>query len=264
MENKKQLSPEEMSEFYFEFQAVIGITKHMGGLRATEELIELCRIDRGKRVLEVGCGLGRTACYIAKRHGCMVVGVDISERMVDRSKERARREGVEDTVEFKVADVQNLPFGSAAFDAVIGESVTAFAVDKERAVSEYARVTKPGGHVGLNECIWMGAPPSGLVKYMSRIIGVEFLPPSGWVELLRSSGLKDIVARTYKVRALSQFADEIRQFEFGDFLGAWGGFMSLLVRSAACRRFAREALSMPGNIFDVFKYLGHGIYVGKK
>ncbi|MDI6888137.1 MAG: class I SAM-dependent methyltransferase [Methanocellales archaeon] len=82
----------------------------MGGLKATRELIELCHINKGKYVLDVGCGVGKTPCYVAKMYGCRVVGVDISERMVDRAKERAKREGVENRVEFRVADAQNLPF----------------------------------------------------------------------------------------------------------------------------------------------------------
>jgi arsenite methyltransferase len=109
----------------------------MGGLKATRKLIELCHIDKGKYVLDVGCGVGVTPCYLAKELGCEVVGVDISEKMIYRANERARREGVEDRVEFIVTDAQNLPFEDAIFEAVIGESVTAFPEDKERAVSEY-------------------------------------------------------------------------------------------------------------------------------
>lgn len=264
MENKEQLSPEEMSEFYFEFQAVMGVTKHMGGLRATEELIEPCRINKDKYVLEVGCGLGRTVCYIAKRYGCRVVGTDISERMVDRSRERAKKEGVADRVKFRVADAQNLPFEDALFDAVIGESVTAFPADKEKAISEYVRVTKPGGYVGLNECTWVKAPPPELAEYLFRITGAKLETSNGWRELLEGSGLTDIVARTYKISALEQWANEIRQLDFMEHLRAWYRFLFLLIKSPACRRFSKEALSMPKNIFDIFKYFGYGIYVGRK
>ena len=84
----------ELGKFYFKWQAYWGCTKHGGGLKATKELVELCRINKGKYVLDVGCGVGMTACYIAKRHGCKVVGVDISERMIAQVKERAKREGV--------------------------------------------------------------------------------------------------------------------------------------------------------------------------
>ena len=52
----------ESEQHFFDFAAEIGLTKHMGGLKATEELIELCRIGEGSYVLDVGCGAGQTAC----------------------------------------------------------------------------------------------------------------------------------------------------------------------------------------------------------
>jgi len=114
MENKKQeISDPELA--YFELQAYIGTTKHMGGFATTRELIELCHVNQDAYVLDVGCGVGATACYLAKRYGCRVVGVDLRESMIERSNERARKEGVED----RVVDAQNLPFGDATVDVVV-------------------------------------------------------------------------------------------------------------------------------------------------
>jgi len=186
--------------------------------------------------------------------------------MIDRSNERAKRKGVEDRVEFRVADAQNLPFEDNLFDAVFCESVIAFVKDKQRAVNEYVRVITPGGYVGLNECTWIKAPPPELAEYLSRTLGGAEFPTcdNGWKELLEGSGLRDIVARTYNTNALSQWINEVRQFEFLDFLRAWYRFLFLFVKSSACRRFAKEALTMPKSIFGVFKYFGYGIYVGTK
>ena len=269
MENKKQSSPKEVSELenpYFELQASWGLTKHMGGLRTTRELIELCHINKDKYVLDVGCGVGGTPCYIAKRYGCRVVGADISERMIDRSNERAKRKGVENRVEFRVADVQDLPFEDDLFDAVIGESVTAFPEDKQKAVSEYVRVTKPGGYVGLNEVTWVKTPPPELVEYLSRGLGAkaEFLTSDGWKELLEGSGLTDMVARTYKTSALSQWTNEIRGLDFEDFSRAWCRFLSLYIKSSAVRKYVKEMWPPPKSVFKIFQYFGYGIYVGKK
>jgi ubiquinone/menaquinone biosynthesis C-methylase UbiE len=141
----------ETQQTFFDFAAKVDITKHIGSLEATQALIELCHIGEGKYVLDVGCGVGVTPCSIARRYGCRVVGVDILEGMIERSKERAKREGVMDRVEFRVADAQDLPFEDDLFDAVITESVTAFPEDKQKAVNEYVRVAKPGGYVGLSE-----------------------------------------------------------------------------------------------------------------
>lgn len=268
MNNKSLSSPEDswgQESAYFELQAYWGMTKHMGGLKATEQLVELCHIDKGKYVLVVGCGVGGTPCYLAKRYGCRAVGVDISERMIGRSNERAKREGVKDRVEFRIADAQNLPFEDGLFDVVITESVNAFVEDKQRAASEYVRVIKPGGYVGLNECTWIKAPPPELAEYLSRTMGADFPTcDNGWKELLAGSGLREIVARIYKTNILSQWISEVRQLEFLDFLRAWCRFLFLFIKSPACRRFAKEALTIPKSIFGLFKYFGYGIYVGRK
>ena len=153
---KEQLSRGKISEaepesYYFDLQASWGLTKHMGGLEATRTLLEACHIDTASYVLDVGCGVGITACYLATDYGCNVVGVDLSELMVERSKERATRKNVEDRVEFEIGDAHDLPFKAGVFDAVICESVVAFSKDKQKVIREYARVAKSGGCVGINE-----------------------------------------------------------------------------------------------------------------
>ena len=64
---------------FFDFAAEVGLTKHIGGVEATDTLVELCRIDRDSYVLDVGCDVSATPCYLAKRYNCRVVGVDILE-----------------------------------------------------------------------------------------------------------------------------------------------------------------------------------------
>jgi ubiquinone/menaquinone biosynthesis C-methylase UbiE len=175
----------EDEQHFFHFAAEVGLTKHLGGVGATEELVELCHIGKGSYVLDVGCGAGVTPCLLARRYGCRVVGVDILEGMIQRSRERAKREGVTDLVEFRVADAQDLPFEDGLFDAVITESVTAFPEDKQRAVDEYVRVTKPGGYVGLNESVWLKTPPPpDVVAWASQDVGANVQP----VNLLSRTG----------------------------------------------------------------------------
>ena len=93
-------------------QASIGITKHIGGLEATNELLALCHLHEAREVLNVGCGIGVGSAYIARKYGCHVVGVDISEKMIAWSQRRAAEEGVADRVELRIADVRDLPFGA--------------------------------------------------------------------------------------------------------------------------------------------------------
>ena len=73
---------------YFDLQAYVGTTKHLGGLETTKELVELCHIGQDSYVLDIGSGVGATACYLAKTHGCRVMGIDLHQSMVERAIER--------------------------------------------------------------------------------------------------------------------------------------------------------------------------------
>jgi arsenite methyltransferase len=252
---------------YFDFAAVVGYTKHLGGLEATEEIVKLCHIGQESYILDVGCGAGATPVFLATRYGCRVVGVDISEGMIERSTERAKREGVTDRIEFKVADAQDLPFEDDLFDAVITESVTAFPEDKQKAVNEYVRVTKRGGYVGLNESTWLKVPPPPeLVAWVSQDAAgsASLLTSGGWSGLLEGAGLREIVAKTFTVNVRDEARGLIRRYGCGGMLGIWGRMLSLYVRNPAYRRFVKNLRKDGGIPPNLGEYFGYGIYVGKK
>ena len=247
---------------YFELQAYVGTTKHLGGFETTKALIESCHISQNTCVLEVGCGVGATACYLAKKYTCHVVGVDLRESMVARSNERAQREGVEDRVEFRVADAQDLPFDDAHFDVVIAESVATFIEDKRKVVGEYARVVKPGGYVGMNEEIWLKTPPTRLVEFAKHTWSIEpdVLTSGGWVELLTSAGLRDIVVKTCEFDTRRE-ATQVQRYRFQDMWRMFYRTLLLYVRNPAFREYMAERRHTPK---DLFEYLGYAILVGKK
>ncbi|MFC1484489.1 class I SAM-dependent methyltransferase [Candidatus Neomarinimicrobiota bacterium] len=252
---------------FFDFAAKVGLTKHVGGLEATEAIIEQCHIGEGKYLLDVGCGVGLTPCHIVKRFSCKVVGVDINEGMIEKSEQRAKREGVADRVEFKVADAQELPFEDDLFDAVITESVTAFPEDKQRAVNEYVRVTKPGGYVGLNESVWLKVPPPPeLVAWASRDLGanVQPLTSDGWVELLEGAGLSEIVAETYEINVRNEAKGIFRRYGFGGMLAVIFRMLSLFAKSPAYRKFVKEVKKEGVAPENLHEYFGYGLFVGRK
>jgi ubiquinone/menaquinone biosynthesis C-methylase UbiE len=257
----------ENREQFFDFAAQVGLTKHLGSVEATEQLVELCHLGEGTYVLDVGCGAGVTPAYLAQQHGCRVAGVDISEAMIERSQERARREGVADRVEFRVADAQDLPFEDGLFDAVITESVTAFPEDKQKAVYEYARVTRQGGYVGLNESTWLKVPPPPeMVAWASQDLGASVKPLTSaqWVGLLESAGLSDIIARISDVNVQEEARGILRRYGLGGMLRVMGRTASLYARSPAYRSFVkgvRQDGVAPENLVE---YFGYGLYVGRK
>jgi arsenite methyltransferase len=257
----------DQKQHFFDFAAEVGLTKHLGNVDATDRLVELCHIKAGSQVLDVGCGAGATPVYLAGRYGCRVAGVDILPRMIDRSRELARRKRVGHLTEFRVADAQELPFEDGFFDAVITESVTAFPEDKQRAVNEYARVLKPVGYVGLNESTWLKTPPPPEVKaWASQEIGAAVSPltKEEWAGLLEKAGFKDLVIEIQEIDVRDEAQGILARYGFAGMLRTMGRMLKLYFSNPAYRQFVKgvgQGGIAPENLTEFF---GYGMYVGRK
>jgi demethylmenaquinone methyltransferase / 2-methoxy-6-polyprenyl-1,4-benzoquinol methylase len=124
----------------------------------------------GDRVLDACCGTGDLA--LADRAvGGDVVGVDFSERMLERARRKAP------AAEWVQADAMALPFDDAAFDAVtVGFGIRNLP-DLEAGLRELARVTRPGGRLGCLEI----TRPTGLLRPFFRLWFDGLVPLAGKV-----------------------------------------------------------------------------------
>jgi len=251
----------QLGKKFFDMQAAVGITKHTGGFEATNELLSLCHIEDAQEVLNAGCGIGVGSTYIARKYGCHVVGVDISEKMIEWSRQRAREERVEAKVEFRTADVLDLPFEADRFDIVFCESVLIFVEDKAQAIRECVRVTKPGGYVGLNEGFWIKQPSPEMVARVKDALG-PFIPTiETWQALWEASGLQDRVVRICQVDARTEVKSRIQWIGWRWLLRAWGRALHLYITNPAIRQSIKEMFDVPS---EVFQYAGYGLFAGRK
>jgi ubiquinone/menaquinone biosynthesis C-methylase UbiE len=235
-------------------------------MAATEELVDLCEISSDDEVLEVGCGVGQTAVWLAQRIGCRVVGVDNLQAMVERARERAESAGVCEITEFRVADIIDLQFEDNRFDAVFGESITVFATDHAKAVKDYAGVVKPGGFVGINETTWLQPPSPELEAWLSQDMSANATTHMAeeWEGLLKNAGLKDLIVRISTIETREEALGSFRRYGCGGFLRIVGRVLRLYLRDPEYREFARETREggiIPENAQD---YIGYGLYIGRK
>jgi len=120
---------------------------HIRGREATIELAARASLRRGLRVLDVGCGLGGSARYLAAQHGCEVVGIDLTREYVDTASALAAMVGLERMVEFRQASALELPFEGDSFDVVWTEHVQMNIADKQAFYAEIGRVLVPRGRL---------------------------------------------------------------------------------------------------------------------
>jgi sarcosine/dimethylglycine N-methyltransferase len=132
---------------------------HTRGLVATAELTEMAGIIAGASVLDVGSGVGGPARFLAARHGCRVIGVDLSEPFVEAARYLTARTAQQDQVSFQTASALALPFGDGCFDAVMLQHVAMNISDRARLYGEIRRVLKPGGRFATFDIVLNSGVP---------------------------------------------------------------------------------------------------------
>jgi ubiquinone/menaquinone biosynthesis C-methylase UbiE len=173
----------------------------------------------GRRVLDVGCGLGDDASALARlvAPGGSVVGVDGSRSMIEAA--RGRHGGVEG-LSFEIADAATLPFDDASFDACRIDRVLQHIADPAPVVREMARVLRPGGVLVAFDNDWETLTVAPADRPLTRTVLNAWCDrlPSGWigrelVPLFLEAGLLDVVAspKTLVLRDLA-LADQLYCF----------------------------------------------------
>ncbi|KIL41083.1 methyltransferase type 11 [Gordoniibacillus kamchatkensis] len=174
---------------YLEMLARLGVgSAHPGGFAATVAQLREHPIAPGCRILEVGCGTGRTSCYLAKL-GYEVTALDLREDML--AKARRRASGEEVRVTFLQGNVEELPLPDEQYDVVMAESVTIFA-DVSKALREYARVLRPGGKLYDREILAARKLTSTAAQAICDFYGVKRMyAEKEWLELLGAAGFSE-------------------------------------------------------------------------
>ena len=124
---------------------------HARGLPATAELADRLPVKAGHHLVDIGCGLGGPARYMAKRFGCKVSGIDITPPWVDAGNRLTALVGMEKQVRIELGDGQRLPYEDATFDGGYAQHVTMNVADRAAFYGEAFRVLKPGAYFALTE-----------------------------------------------------------------------------------------------------------------
>ena len=171
----------------------------MAQVKLVERLAARARIPHGARVLDVGCGLGGSALWLARHLGCSVLGITISPVQVAMARERARAEGLAERVCFAVMDANRLELPLEGFDAVWIIECSEHLADKRRFIETCARLLRPGGVFAL--CAWLIAEELRSVaraRLIAEVASGMLCPSLGsrrdYVSWMRASGLTHVEA----------------------------------------------------------------------
>ncbi|MGV9311905.1 SAM-dependent methyltransferase [Streptomyces sp. NPDC003691] len=184
---------------------------------ATDRLTDLVRerlaATPGQHLLDIGCGTGRPALRIARATDTRVSAISVSHEDIALARTRAAAAALADRVDFRYADVCELPFADESFDGAWTIECMMHIRDRATALTEIARTLRPGSPLVITDVL-LRSPVTGddahLVRRTCRAFQSPSLPePAELRAALRSAGLEVVefsdigehVRRTYQAFA---------------------------------------------------------------
>jgi ubiquinone/menaquinone biosynthesis C-methylase UbiE len=157
--------------------------------------VALASLKEGEIVLDLGSGGGIDVFFASKKVGPKgkVIGVDMTEKMINKSRETAKKYGYKN-VEFRLGEIENLPIEDDSVDVIISNCVINLSPDKEKVFREAYRVLKNGGRIMISDLVTEGNLPDEVKKsfdaWASCIAGA--LEKNDYLNKIRKVGFKNV------------------------------------------------------------------------
>ena len=156
---------------------------------------EHANLQAGQTVLDLGAGAGLDA-FVARRivgETGRVIGLDMTQEMVDRARANAQALGY-DNVDFYLGDIEAMPFEDGTVDVVISNCVLNLVPDKKTAFAEMYRVLKPGGHFCVSDVVYQGEMPEAVRRSAELYVGcvAGAMEREAYLGALQEAGFSDV------------------------------------------------------------------------
>jgi len=178
-------------------ELLFGQQIHIGGMGASIDLAERAGIGEGQKGIDLCCCTGAgMRCLIRFRDVASMIGVDATEGVVERGRERCRDEGLADRIRFVAGDACQSGLPTAGADFVWGEDAWCYVADKPKLISEAARLVRPEGVIAFSD--WVEGPIELSDAEAQRFLGMMSFANvediGGYTRLLSQNGCEVLVA----------------------------------------------------------------------
>lgn len=128
---------------------------HIGGREATEHLLGQIKISKQDHIIDLGCGLGGTARYIAKKYASKITGIDLTQEYIDTGNTMSSWLKLNKQVSLQQGSVLSMPFDEGTFDVGYMMHLGMNIENKEQFFKEVFRVLRPGSSFGIYDVMQM-------------------------------------------------------------------------------------------------------------
>jgi len=173
------------------WELVMGEQIHIGGFASSMDLSERSGVGAGMSGVDLCCCSGAGMRFLLRFRGVdRMTGVDATEKVIERGRERSAAEDLADRTEFILADATASGLPDATADFVWGEDAWCYVEDKTKLIAEAARITKPGGTIAFTD--WIEGPTGLSDEEAARFLSFMKFPNiqdiDGYRGLLEANG----------------------------------------------------------------------------
>ncbi len=179
------------------WELVMGQQIHIGGFQSSMALAEKAGIGEGMKGIDLCCCNGGGMRFLVRfRDVAEMHGVDATEKVIDRGRKYCKGEELSDKIDFTLADVCDSGLPSEEADFVWGEDAWCYVVDKEKLISEAARMARPGGIIAFTDWIEgsMGLTDEEAERFLTFMKFPNVLGLTGYSDLLKANGCEVAMA----------------------------------------------------------------------
>ncbi len=210
------------------YELMMGELLHVGGLTSSLELVERAGIAKGARGIDLCCGNGASMRLLVRLADvASVIGVELSEKQVERTTSRTLKASLEDRIRVVHGDACETGLPGAEADFVWSEDAWCYVPDKAKLVAEAIRITRPGGTIAFTD--WtLGDTPLADSERDAFFAILKF--PGLWSAEAYRKALVDGGCEIVEIRDTGRFA---RCFElYGDMFDLQFGWDVLQIAGA--------------------------------
>ena len=182
---------------------------HIGGRQASEDFLGQLDLSPGKHVLDVGCGLGGAARFVASRYGCRVTGIDLTPEYVETAKVLCRWVGLDSSISLHQGSALSMPFADRAFDRAYMLHVGMNIDDKAKLCSEVSRVLRSNALFGIYGVMRVGDGERTYPVPWATTATSSAIAKPAHREALQAAGFSVVAERNRRDFALA-FFDQLR------------------------------------------------------
>jgi ubiquinone/menaquinone biosynthesis C-methylase UbiE len=183
---------------------------HIGGRQASADFLGQLDLTPEKQVLDIGCGLGGAARFVASRYGCQVTGLDLTPEFIETAKVLCGWVGLDSRIFLHLGSALAMPFADRVFDCAYMLHVGMNIVDKAKLCSEVSRVLRPSSLFGIYDVMRIGDGELAYpVHWAPTAAASAVATPAQYREALEKAGFVIIAERNRRDFALAQY-DQLR------------------------------------------------------